>query len=101
MSTKLELETKIKELEAANSRLASDHARMALTMREAVHNGNVWREQFWMLMKLVEAYMKYHPDLTKGDPAAQAKMIASIDPQNKKWSIFWDSPSEQPSTRND
>jgi len=89
-----QLEGRIKDLEAANSRLASDRARMALTMREAVHNGNEWREKFWLVLKLVDAYVQRVPDLSKGDPVAQAKMIASIDPENKKWSIFWDSPTD-------
>src|SRR5687767_12669139 len=89
-----DLKKQVKDLEAANRRLAADHAQMALRMRESSHNGERWREQFWLLMKLVEAYMARNPDTTKGDPVAQAKMIASIDPQNKKWSIFWDSPKE-------
>ena len=95
--TVAELEQRIKELEAANSRLMSDHARMALTMREAVHNGNRWRKQFWMLMEMMEVYTKHNPnrvDKLDGDPVGQAKMIASIDPEKKRWSIFWDSPAD-------
>lgn len=92
-TTKAELEKTIKELQTVNNELTTKNMQLSFHMREAAENGNRWREQFWLLMKLSQAYVARVPDKSNGDVLAQAKMIASIDPESSKWSVFW-SPTE-------
>jgi len=99
--TKAELEQHVKELEAANTLLEGKNWQLALTMREAVHNGDRWRRQFWLLVEMMEVYVNHNPnrvDKQHGDPLGQARMIASIDPQDKKWSVFWQDGDTSPAT---
>lgn len=65
------------------------NAQLALSLREAVTDGSRWREQFWMLIKVMQVYVKHIPDTSHGNALRQAQMIASIDPETKDWSVLW------------